>query len=670
LPGRDRTNSGKRRKTEDDDLRSTLLSTEKALSESEQALRQVIGSAPFGAHLYRLEDDGRLILTKTNAAADRILKIDHEPLLGKTIEQAFPGLVGTPIPSIYKDIALSGTTYAQEQVDYDEGAIRGAFDISAFQTSPRHMAVFFVDITERKLVEQALRQSEERFRSIFENSTAGVALVAVDGRYLMVNPAFSEIFGRSAAEFPGVDFLAVTHPDDVELSRAIRQKVLDADGAPVRYAKRFLHEDGHTIWAEVSSLLVRGTDGTPSYFITHLTDVTERRRATEEKEKLQAQLAQAQKMESVGRLAGGVAHDFNNMLGVIIGHAEMALEQVDPAQSLHADLEQIRQAAQRSADLTRQLLAFARRQTVAPRVLNLNDTISGMLRMLRRLIGEDIDLTWIPQDGLWPVNIDPAQLDQILANLCVNARDAIEGVGRITIEAKNVALDEGTGTTVTGLAAGDYVALTVSDNGAGMEKDVLDHLFEPFYTTKGPGRGTGLGLATVYGIVRQNDGNITAHSQPGVGTTFNIYLPRFSGQPAKWTVEGAEDAWRASGQTVLLVEDEPAMLNLGKAMLERLGFVVLSASGPAGAVRLAEEHPGRIDLLITDVVMPEMNGKDLAARIGAVRRDLTCLFMSGYTSDVIAHRGVLDQDVRFLQKPFSTKDLASKVKEALERRRH
>jgi two-component system, cell cycle sensor histidine kinase and response regulator CckA len=781
--------SDERRGNADEDLRSTLLNTEKALSESEQALRQVIARAPFGAHLYRVEEDGRLVLTKTNDAADRILKIDHRPLLGRTIEEAFPGLGDTAIPSIYTDIALNGTTYSQEQVDYDEGAIRGAFEITAFPTSPRHMAVFFVDITdrkrtetalaeevtrrrilfeespdgiliidpetsrfldfntvahrqlgytrdefatlriadvegseteadvlahvgrvlrdgrsdfetvhrtkqgharqvhvtaqvvnilgrsvyhciwrditERKLVERALRESEERFRSVFENSTAGVALIAIDGRYLMVNPAFSETFGYSASEFPGTDFLAVTHPDDAELSRAIRQQVLDANGTPVRFAKRYLHRDGHTIWAELSSVLVHSADGRPLYFITHLIDVTERRRATDERERLQVQLAQAQKMESVGRLAGGVAHDFNNMLSVIIGHAEMALEQVDPAAPLHTDLEEIRQAAQRSADLTRQLLAFARRQTVAPRVLDLNDTISGMLRMLRRLIGEDIDLRWEPQDGLWPVHFDPTQLDQILANLCVNARDAIQGVGRIAIQTRNVGLDAAA--AVSGLAAGDYVALAVSDSGSGMEREVLDHLFEPFYTTKALGRGTGLGLATVYGIVTQNDGLIDASSEPGVGTTFTIYLPRFSGQAATATEVGAAQAWRASGETVLLVEDEAAMLNLGRAMLERLGCTVLTAADPAEALRLADAYTGRIDLLITDVVMPGMNGKDLAARIGAARPGLACVFVSGYTADVIAHHGVLEEGVRFLPKPFSLKDLANTVREALGR---
>jgi two-component system, cell cycle sensor histidine kinase and response regulator CckA len=651
------------------DLRTTLRSAEKALSESEEALRHVIAGAPFGAHIYRLDADGRLILTQTNAAADRILKIDHAPLLGKTIEEAFPGLVETPIPATYKDVAENGTTYSNEQVDYDEGAIKGAFDVTAFRTSPRRIAVFFVDITDRKRTELALAEEAAHRRILFDHTTAGVAQVAVDGRYLMVNPAYSEIFGYSPEEFSGIDFLAVTHPDDAELSRRIRLEVLAANGAPVRYTKRYLHKDGHTIWAELTSALVRAADGSPSYFITHLTDVTERRRAAEENEKLQAQLAQAQKMESVGRLAGGVAHDFNNMLGVILGHADLALEQVPLSAPVRADLEEIMQAAQRSADLTRQLLAFARRQTAEPRVLDLGETISGMLRWLRRLIGEDIDLTWAAEDGLWPVRIDPAQLDQILANLCVNARDAIAGVGLISIQARNVTLDEGDPAAVAGLAAGDFVVLTVCDNGSGMEREVLDHIFEPFYTTKGPGRGTGLGLATVYGIVRQNDGVINARSEPGTGTTFNIYLPRVSGRSDARTIERGPETWCANGETVLLVEDEPAMLRLGQAMLERLGFTVLSARTPADAVRIADERSGAIDVLLTDVVMPGMNGRDLAAHIGTARPDMACVFISGYTADVIAHRGLLDKGVHFLQKPFSTAELSRKIREALESRR-
>jgi PAS domain S-box-containing protein len=398
-------------------------------------------------------------------------------------------------------------------------------------------------------------------------------------------------------------------------------------------------------------------------------DITERKRAEEEKGRLEGQLLQAQKMESVGRLAGGVAHDFNNMLGVILGHTEMALEQVDPGQPLHDDLTEIRKAAERSADLTRQLLAFARKQTVAPKVLDLNETVEGMLNMLERLIGENVHLTWQPEADLWPVKVDPSQIDQILANLCVNARDAIADVGKMTIETGNIVFDEAYCASHAGFVTGEHVLLAVSDDGSGMDKETQSHLFEPFFTTKGMGKGTGLGLATVYGIVKQNNGFINVYSEPGQGTTFKIYLPRHVGKAGQARTQGAAGPARPAlrGQeTILLVEDEPAILKLTTMMLVRQGYTVLAASTPGEATGLAREHAGEIHLLMTDVVMPEMNGRELAKNLLSIYPHLKRLFMSGYTANVIAHRGVLDEGVYFIQKPFSRKDLAAKVREALD----
>jgi PAS domain S-box-containing protein len=393
---------------------------------------------------------------------------------------------------------------------------------------------------------------------------------------------------------------------------------------------------------------------------------SDRKRAEEEKAKLQGQLTQAQKMESVGRLAGGVAHDFNNMLAVILGHTELAMENLDPSQPLYRGLQEIRKAAEHSADLTRQLLAFARKQNIAPKVLDLNKTVEGMLKMLRRLIGEDIDLAWMPGANLWPVKVDPSQIDQILANLCVNARDAIKGVGKITIETQDTTLDEAYCAASAGFIPGEYVMLAVSDDGRGMDKETQSHLFEPFFTTKGVGEGTGLGLATVYGIVKQNNGFINFYSEPGHGTRFTIYLPRYAGKAGvNQTTVSAKPA-ECGHETILLVEDEPAILKMTALMLERLGYKVLSADRPGKAIRLAEEHTGRIDLLMTDVVMPEMNGRDLAGKILTFSPNLRCLFMSGYTTDVIARHGVLDENVHFIQKPFSIKDLATKVRETLD----
>jgi two-component system, cell cycle sensor histidine kinase and response regulator CckA len=381
---------------------------------------------------------------------------------------------------------------------------------------------------------------------------------------------------------------------------------------------------------------------------------------------LENQLRQAQKMESVGRLAGGVAHDYNNMLSVILGYTEMAIEQVETTDPLYVDLKEVYNAGKRSMDITGQLLAFARKQLIAPKVLDLNETLEEMLKILRRLIGEDIHLEWHPQARLWPVKMDPSQIDQILANLCVNARDAIADVGKITIETENITFDADYCENHVGFIPGDFVMLAVSDNGCGMDKETLANLFEPFFTTKEMGKGTGLGLATVYGIVKQNNGFINVYSEPGQGTTFKIYLPRHAGEIEETFLESAAELLLGMGEIVLLVEDEPIIIKMGKMMLENLGYQVLTAETPGRAFDLAAEHIGKIDLLMTDVVMPEMNGRDLAEKLQALYPDLKVLFMSGYTANVIAHHGVLDADVHFIQKPFSMKKLSVKVREALE----
>lgn len=357
--------------------------------------------------------------------------------------------------------------------------------------------------------------------------------------------------------------------------------------------------------------------------------------------KLEDQFIQAQKMESVGRLTGGVAHDFNNILAVIIGYTELAMEQVRPSEEVYSSLEKIYDAAKRSADIVRQLLAFSRKQTIAPKVLNLNDTVAGMLKMLAHLIGEDIDLTWNPEANAAPILIDPSQADQILANLCVNARDAIDGVGKITIETNTVTLDQEYCDNNLDFRPGEYVVLSVSDNGCCIEKAIIDKIFEPFFTTKGT-LGTGLGLSTVFGIVKQNNGFVNLYSELGVGTTFKIYLPTRKAATL-WTAEPVlERPEMSSGETILLVEDDKSILEMGVTMLERLNFSVLTANSPAEAVRLAQEHAGTIDLLITDVIMPEMNGKALAHQLLELSPDLKVLYMSGYTANVIAHHGILE----------------------------
>jgi PAS domain S-box-containing protein len=395
-------------------------------------------------------------------------------------------------------------------------------------------------------------------------------------------------------------------------------------------------------------------------------DITDQKQAESKRTEMELKMRQAQKMEAVGQLAGGVAHDFNNMLGVILGHTELSLLHLEKDEPLRSRLEDIQQAALRSADLTRQLLAFARKQTIAPKVLDLNSTIEGMLKLLRRVIGEDIDLLWKPSHETWLVRMDPSQIDQILVNLCVNSRDAIMGCGKVIIETGNVSFDEDYCAHHPGFIVGDYVLLSVSDDGVGMNAETVSHIFEPFFTTKDLGKGTGLGLATVYGIVKQNNCFINVYSEPGQGTTFKIYLPAHAEKITGDVAKVPDLPTEHGHETVLLVEDESAILEMTTKMLRSLGYTVVVAASSTEAIRLAHEHRGRIDLLMTDVVMPEMNGQDLASNLLSHYPDLKRLFMSGYTADIIAHHGVLDEGVFFIQKPFSMKDLGAKLREALE----
>ncbi len=451
-----------------------------------------------------------------------------------------------------------------------------------------------------------------------------------------------------------------------------REKVYDiwdravAKNTPAKLEYRIITADKQQKWVYEQGVPVYDKTGDIQALEGIIMDISDRKQAEAEREKLDAQFQQAQKMESVGRLAGGVAHDYNNMLNVILGYAELALGKTGPGDPLHADLEKIHAAAIRSADITRQLLAFARKQIIDPKVLDLNRTIDGgMLPILHRLMGENIDLSWQPADTLLPVKMDPVQIDQILANLCVNARDAIADVGKITIETGTKTFDQAYCDDHPGFIPGDFVMLAVSDNGCGMDKETRENMFEPFFTTKKAGKGTGLGLATVYGIVRQNNGFINVYSEPEKGTTIRIYLARHTEQPEQAQPGKQVQIPSGHGETILVVEDETVILELACAMLEQLGYTALAAASPEEALHLAKTHTGQIHLLITDVVMPGMNGRDLAAQMTKLCPDLKVVFMSGYTANVIAHHGVLDPGVHFIQKPFSMDDIAAKVREVL-----
>jgi two-component system cell cycle sensor histidine kinase/response regulator CckA len=535
-----------------------------------------------------------------------------------------------------------------------------------FQDSHAH-TVFTRDITERKRAEEKVRQQEGLFRAAFESGPVGMAIIDKETRFIKVNTQICKTLGYGGDELVGRSFNAFTHPDDREGGRARWKQLLNGRQTFNLAEKRYIHKDGRIVWTIVSNALISNKEREPLYFVSHLIDISDRKQAEADRANLQDQLNQAQKMESVGRLAGGVAHDFNNKLGIIIGNVEMAMMEDDLEAPIQHQLQEIMKAAQQSAALVRQLLGFARKQTVNPRVLDLNETVSGMLKMLHRVIGEDIDLAWMPGHDLWQTKIDPTQVDQILANLAVNARDAIAGVGKMTIETDNATIDETYCAGHIGCAPGRYVLLAVTDNGVGMSKEVLEHLFEPFFTTKDVGKGTGLGLSTVYGIVKQNKGFVNVYSEPSKGTTVKIYLPRF--EAGDVTVEKRAKSPTPKGGTgiVLLVEDEESILKVGKIMLEKLGYTVLAADRPSAAIRLAREHDGPIHLVLTDVVMPEMNGKELVEQLGLEYPGLKCLYMSGYTANVIAHHGILDRGVSVIQKPFSLRDLSTKVREALDK---
>ncbi len=511
------------------------------------------------------------------------------------------------------------------------------------------------EITQRKLAENKLRQSEEKYRMIVENAIDGIEITQ-DNRLIFFNDQLAKMLGYTKEELLNTPFSQVfTEKALEELKERERKRAAGAE-LPSIYKTTFRCKDGDVIKVEVSYEIIDYHDKPATFAI--IRDITE-------KELLEEKLNQSQKLESVGRLAGGVAHDFNNKLTVIVGYTEMLMKQFEKNSEIHEELKEIFNAAIQSKDVTRQLLAFARKQTISPKILDINKTIKKMLKMLDRLIGEKITLIWLPEQEIWPLKIDPSQIDQILANLCINARDAIDGDGKIIIETKNISVTENKFNNDRNFIPGDYVQISVSDNGCGIDEETQKNIFEPFFSTKDINQGTGLGLATVYGIVKQNNGFIYVYSELGQGTTFKIFIPRNATGITKPESAQKDDLRVGKGELILLVEDEEKIIKMSKKILSMLGYQVIATSSPLQAIDLARKNKDKIKMLITDVIMPEMNGRELTDKLQQELPELKVLFMSGYTASTIESQGIINGKINFIQKPFAMRDFGEKIRRIL-----
>jgi PAS domain S-box-containing protein len=630
---------------------------ERELSHSQEKYAQMIRSSPDAITLRSLPDRRYIEVSEGFA---RLTGYTVEEVMGKT-----PSEVGlwSDDPSHagileklqhggeVRDVEFAFRTKAGEYRHASVSAVR------LTQGAESYMLSISRDITERKRVESELQRSEDRFKSLVQDAPYGIYRVTLEGQFLQVNPALVRMLGYESE----VELLKRNIQTDV-YAEAESYRQLIGDRWPSQDFKdveaQWKRKNGERITVRLSGHSVERSQGEPNYFKIFAEDVTERR-------SLERQLFQSQKMEAIGRLAGGIAHDFNNLLGVILGQTELLQAECGFAPSLHRRAEAIDESARRASELTKQLLAFSRQQVIQPRVVDTNVVVRDLEKLLKRLIGEDVQLTLRLQPNAGNIKIDPSQLEQILMNLTVNARDAMPGGGKLILETAFVELDDAYARQHLGAKAGDFVMLAVSDTGTGMDSQTMARIFEPFFTTKAEGRGTGLGLSTVYGIVKQNDGYIMTYSEPGHGTTFRVYFPSVRQSPELLGQKSDRSEVARGSETILLVEDEKSLRELARELLEANGYHVIEAEHGEKAIQLVENSQIPIDLLLTDVVMPGMTGKQLAKRLLELRPELHVLYMSGYTDDVINTRGVLMGDTLLVAKPFTRALLLRRVREAL-----
>ena len=647
------------------------LATERALRESERRYRRLINNATDAVYL--ADEKGRLV--DVNNAACQMLGYSREELLSLKMTDVDTLISEKELIEIIRDKAYGFSTQFESMYRQKNGEVVPV-EISSViyhEDDKKYVLGIARDITERKMAEEKLRVSSKRIEAFFSSISDAIMVhpYREEGfsNFIEVNDIACTRYGYTREEFLTLSPADITKKSEARLHAMRDNRLLLKKVGNLVFEGTHIKKNGEEFPVEINSNVIEQPDQT--IILAVVRDITERKQAQQEREILEHQLHQAQKMDSIGRLAGGIAHDFNNMLSVILGHAELALLEIDRSHRAYPNLQEINQAAEHSAELTRQLLAFARKQPVSPKVLDLNETIAGMLEMLRRLIGEDIILEWLPSEHLPIIKADPVQISQVLTNLCVNARDAIGGQshGRILISTRDITAAE-----IAQLHPPSeiqhYIGITVADNGQGIEPDLLPQIFEPFFTTKNIGQGTGLGLSTVYGIIKQNNGLISVESMQGEGFSFHIYLPAHTDQPGTHAPREKEKTVpgkiRNDGKTILVVEDEAAILSLCRTILEKSGFRVHTALTPSRAIEIAREHAEEIDLLLSDVVLPEMNGQELADKIKPICPGSRLLFMSGYTADIISRRKNLDGSIRLIEKPFSAKTLLDNINAILE----
>ncbi|HTX19347.1 MAG TPA: PAS domain S-box protein [Bacteroidota bacterium] len=636
--------------------------TEESLKRSEERFRELFDSAPVGYH--EIDENG--IIVDVNRTELEMLGYQRDEMVGRPVwlfvgdAEASKKRVMAKLSGEVPPTRSSYRTYRRK-----DGSPFAALLEERLLLDPQKKIIgirsVIQNITERMRAEEALRVSEERFRTTLYSIGDGVITADILGRILQMNPVAETLTGWSEKQAVGKPVSEVFNIISEETGKGVENPVhrVLREGTVVGLANHtvLVSKDGARRPIADSGAPIRNLRGETIGVVLVFNDQSEHRF-------LQAQLLQSQKMEAIGRLAGGIAHDFNNVIAVILGYAKLIEHAMSPLDPLARKVQAIASAAERSALLTRQLLAFARKQVIAPVVLNLNTALTGLHQMLTRLVGEDIKIELKLPGDLWNIKVDPTQIDQILANLATNSRDAIADVGAITVECSNVVIDSEMSKEKLEFAPGEYVMLAFSDNGCGMDKATIERIFEPFFTTKPKGQGSGLGLATVFGIVKQNGGLINVYSEVGRGTTFKVYFPRFLGDIAAH-VGKEEDIPLRGTETILIVEDEEQLLDLAKSSLELFGYRVYAAKSPGDAILLCEKNDAKFDLLITDVVMPEMNGRELKERLDVLKPGMKVIFMSGYTADVVAHRGILDEGVNFLQKPFTPRGLARKARSVL-----